>query len=50
MPNDKTVLPPDCQADFIGEGAANVVFHVRLPRGGPAFPGTSLHVLYLDSS
>lgn len=35
-----TLFPPNCEAVFIGEGAANVVFHATLPGGQPAFPGT----------
>ncbi|KAB5570499.1 inositol-pentakisphosphate 2-kinase [Coniochaeta sp. 2T2.1] len=44
MSNDAPVFPPDCEADFIGEGAANLVFDVRLPGGEPAFPGNLLRV------
>ncbi|OIW33600.1 hypothetical protein CONLIGDRAFT_184866 [Coniochaeta ligniaria NRRL 30616] len=38
------IFPPDCEADFIGEGAANVVFHVKRPGGQAAFPGKLLRV------
>lgn len=41
MNNDTTAFPPDCEAEFIGEGAANVVFDVKTPEGQPAFPGTN---------
>ncbi|KAB5558223.1 inositol-pentakisphosphate 2-kinase [Coniochaeta sp. 2T2.1] len=44
MSNDAPVFPPDCEADFIGEGAANLVFDVKLPGGQPAFPGNLLRV------
>jgi len=33
------VFRPDCEADLIGEGAANVVFHLKEPGDQPAFPG-----------
>lgn len=39
MINDTTAFPLDCEVQFIGEGAANVVFDVKTPEGQPAFPG-----------
>jgi inositol-pentakisphosphate 2-kinase len=47
---DKPALPDDRQVQFVGEGAANVVFNVEVHPGKPAYPGTYRTITHFIST